>query len=99
MGWMHAFTVTSIITGLKPVINVVYLLVFLLAHGRHRRLLRTLNKVDAEYAAAFNCLRSKIVFISGAVSFPYGGTIITRGRLGEQVSDAAVTATVGMTED
>jgi hypothetical protein len=51
--WMHAFTVTSVITGLKPAINFIYLLVFNCVHTRHLRLLRTINKVDAEYARAF----------------------------------------------
>ena len=31
--------------------------------------------VFRKYATAFMCLESNMVFMSGAVSFPYGGTI------------------------
>uniref|UniRef100_A0A914UV15 Transmembrane protein n=1 Tax=Plectus sambesii TaxID=2011161 RepID=A0A914UV15_9BILA len=54
-GILHAFTVTAIITGIKPLINVLGMVVFAILAGRHRHLLRQLNRVNQDFGASFGC--------------------------------------------
>uniref|UniRef100_A0A914W8I0 Gustatory receptor n=1 Tax=Plectus sambesii TaxID=2011161 RepID=A0A914W8I0_9BILA len=52
-GMLHASTVSSIITGVKPLINCVSFFVFLVNLKAHKTLLKQLNSVDASFRSAF----------------------------------------------
>ncbi len=46
---LHAWTICSIITGSKPLIAAINIMIFVLNAKRHRRLLKVFNDVDSSF--------------------------------------------------
>uniref|UniRef100_A0A1I7YDF0 G_PROTEIN_RECEP_F1_2 domain-containing protein n=1 Tax=Steinernema glaseri TaxID=37863 RepID=A0A1I7YDF0_9BILA len=53
-GLLHASTVSSLITGIKPFINFVLITLFLVQSRAHLHMVKCMDNVDALFKAAFN---------------------------------------------
>ncbi|CAJ0950305.1 unnamed protein product, partial [Mesorhabditis belari] len=53
-GLMHSLTVSSIVSGIKPLINAVVILIFIINIKAHYRLISTVDTVDLCFRAAFH---------------------------------------------
>uniref|UniRef100_A0A9J2P2B0 Gustatory receptor n=1 Tax=Ascaris lumbricoides TaxID=6252 RepID=A0A9J2P2B0_ASCLU len=53
-GFLHASTVSSIVTGIKPLINVVVICLFVLRVHVHQRLLHLLNTTELCFQSSFS---------------------------------------------
>jgi hypothetical protein len=51
-GFLHATTVSTIITGIKPFINAVLLLIFAIRFQSHLKMLRMMDTVDLSFRFA-----------------------------------------------
>lgn len=53
-GLMHVYTMTNVVTGLKPLQNIVNLLVFAFNRSTHLRLLTVMAQLDRSFRLHFN---------------------------------------------
>ncbi|VDM52237.1 unnamed protein product [Angiostrongylus costaricensis] len=82
-GLMHASTVSSIITGIKPLINIFIISLLAFRVRQHLRLIRTLDMVDVCFRNAFQltppiCCYTFVFFITVAFFsiVPFGSSMI-----------------------